>query len=765
MIIIYLNFFISGDDENFAVLDDSCIFLFRFFLDVNIVMVRHLSELKVIFGRITSQQANKICSVVCDLRALLDDDLLKAIRHEMKNNQNDENEREFFVKNQKPRWGNNIHIYLPNGMQSAENNINMLQNFDTQEPASEKSENISSTSFSMQYNNIKSPTLQQATFNRAWLLAHMSNEVVESLLSVLKSRKSNTELQNELIELLGFDKFDILENILDHRNEIIKNVENDDKVNMMYERAAVAEQAGVSNRSKSLQPAVSSQVVVQSEQELNLLKKVRKDEKKLRSIITAQKSAIENELDESNEEGCDFSVSRLKLQQQQQILDSIKRQPILSKPKKTAEAMNWLMQSSKKVTYPHVFDSQMEARSHVGFVAGSKLYLPESAQRTDNKMYEEICLPANTTLTDLKVGDDRIQIADLDEIGKLAFKGIKELNRIQSVVFERAYHSNDNLLICAPTGAGKTNVAMLTIINTIRLHTDQGVIHRDQFKIVYVAPMKALAAEMVENFGKRLSSLGKFTLGIPKICFYCLNCPTGISVRELTGDMQLTKSEIQQTQMLVTTPEKWDVITRKGAGDVALITLVKLLIIDEVHLLHGERGPVVEALVARTLRLVESTQNMIRIVGLTATLPNYIDVARFLRVNPMVGLFYFDGRFRPVPLEQNFVGVKNVKPMQQLADMDTICYDKCVEQLKLGYQVMVFVHARNATVRTANVLREMATQKQHLSLFAPDESKELGLAKRSMANSRNKQLNELFQYGIAMHHAGNLRLKISLSMC
>lgn len=159
--------------------------------------------------------------------------------------------------------------------------------------------------------------------------------------------------------------------------------------------------------------------------------------------------------------------------------------------------------------------------------------------------------------------------------------------------------------------------------------------------------------------------------------------------------MQLTKSEIQQTQMLVTTPEKWDVITRKGAGDVALISLVKLLIIDEVHLLHGERGPVVEAVVARTLRLVESTQNMIRIVGLSATLPNYIDVARFLRVNPMVGLFYFDGRFRPVPLEQMFIGVKNIKPMQQLADMDIVCYDKCVEQLKLGYQVMVFAREKD----------------------------------------------------------------------
>ena len=57
-------------------------------------------------------------------------------------------------------------------------------------------------------------------------------------------------------------------------------------------------------------------------------------------------------------------------------------------------------------------------------------------------------------------------------------------------------------------------------------------------------------------------------------------------------------------QMLVTTPEKWDVVTRKSSGDVALAQLVKLLIIDEVHLLHDDRGSVIECLVARTLRQV-----------------------------------------------------------------------------------------------------------------------------------------------------------------
>ena len=128
--------------------------------------------------------------------------------------------------------------------------------------------------------------------------------------------------------------------------------------------------------------------------------------------------------------------------------------------------------------------------------------------------------------------------------------------------------------------------------------------------------MKALAAEMVRNFGGRLE-------------------PLGISVKELTGDMQLTKNEIMKTQvtadlwnlfydievvlltgvgdilliysllqMLVTTPEKWDVVTRKSTGDVALTQIVRLLIIDEVHLLHDDRGSVIESLVARTLRQV-----------------------------------------------------------------------------------------------------------------------------------------------------------------
>ena len=55
--------------------------------------------------------------------------------------------------------------------------------------------------------------------------------------------------------------------------------------------------------------------------------------------------------------------------------------------------------------------------------------------------------------------------------------------------------------------------------------------------------------------------------------------------------------------MIVATPEKWDIISRKS-GEKTYIELVKLLIIDEIHLLHDSRGPVLEAIVTRTIRLI-----------------------------------------------------------------------------------------------------------------------------------------------------------------
>ena len=70
--------------------------------------------------------------------------------------------------------------------------------------------------------------------------------------------------------------------------------------------------------------------------------------------------------------------------------------------------------------------------------------------------------------------------------------------------------------------------------------------------------------------------------------------------------------------------------------------------------------------VARTIRQIEATQELVRLVGLSATLPNYEDVATFMRVNPTKGLYFFDNSFRPVPLEQQYIGVTEKKPVKRL---------------------------------------------------------------------------------------------------
>ena len=393
--------------------------------------------------------------------------------------------------------------------------------------------------------------------------------------------------------------------------------------------------------------------------------------------------------------------------------------------------------------YPHVYKTHGVGNT---LAAGGKRYgLPLGSVRTEHDKYEEISIPA-TKVGTLGVGRKLIEISKMDGLCKRTFKGYESLNRMQSLVYPVAYKTNENMLICAPTGAGKTDAALLAILNSIGSNITPNpfddpnavdfVVNSEDFKIVYVAPMKALAAEITEKLGKRLAWLG-------------------IQVREFTGDMHLTKKEVVQTQIIVTTPEKWDVVTRKSTGDTELVQKVRLLIIDEVHMLHDERGAVIESLVARTERQVESTQSLIRIIGLSATLPNFIDVADFLKVNRMVGLFYFDASFRPVPLEQHFIGVKGKAGTKTSRDnIDQTAFEKVKIMLELGHQVMVFVHSRKDTVSTARTFIQMAADQGCLDLLDCHNVQGFSAAIRDLKSSKGRELRELVPKGFGTHHAG-----------
>ena len=84
--------------------------------------------------------------------------------------------------------------------------------------------------------------------------------------------------------------------------------------------------------------------------------------------------------------------------------------------------------------------------------------------------YEEVHVPAPKHKPFAK--DERlIEISELPSWAQPAFPKMKSLNRIQSNVYQTAFNSADNVLMCAPTGAGKTNVAMLTMLHEVQTPT------------------------------------------------------------------------------------------------------------------------------------------------------------------------------------------------------------------------------------------------------------------------------------------------------
>ncbi|KAF0763286.1 putative U5 small nuclear ribonucleoprotein 200 kDa helicase [Aphis craccivora] len=375
------------------------------------------------------------------------------------------------------------------------------------------------------------------------------------------------------------------------------------------------------------------------------------------------------------------------------------------------------------------------------FMSNKRCQLPDGSFRKQRKGYEEVHVPA---LKPKPYNQDE-SLVPIDKLPKYvqpAFEDFKTLNRIQSRLQKSALESDENLLLCAPTGAGKTNVALLCMLREIGKHINSdGTINADEFKIIYIAPMRSLVQEMVGSFGKRLSSYN-------------------LTVSELTGDHQLTREQIQATQIIVCTPEKWDIITRKG-GEKTFVSLVRLIIIDEIHLLHDERGPVLEALVARTIRNIETIQEDVRLVGLSATLPNYQDVATLLRVSPDTGLFYFDNSFRPVPLEQQYIGITEKKAVKRFQVMNEIVYEKIMEHAGRN-QILVFVHSRKETGKTARAIRDMCLEKDTLGQFLREGSASMEVLRTEAEQVKNQELRDLLPYGFAIHHAGMTRVDRTL---
>ena len=564
----------------------------------------------------------------------------------------------------------------------------------------------------------KSPAESDATTQLRWLKtqcesfvtnsAHALDQTWEAIAAAVGRAIMNTSISDdecaaELYEYLGDFGFELIAGVVERRTDLAAAIKS--RVQLL--RETLSTQTGNDG------PSVARVVTITSTLDKQLEKARRKEERRANRKLAS--GSGESVMEWLQSVGVGFDV----------LLEG-----------------DWENQKAPSTSNPDDILASLRGLGR-GMDGGRKALPPGTTRSVHQDGYEEINVPAREP-GPIAAGERSVAIEELDEWAQPAFRGISTLNRIQSKIFPQAYHTNDNLLVCAPTGAGKTNIAMLTILHEIGLHIDEnGEYLPEDFKIVYVAPMKALAAEVTDAFSRRLA-------------------PLDIVVAELTGDTQMSKRELEETQMIVTTPEKWDVITRKG-GEVSIASTLRLLIIDEVHLLNDERGPVIETLVARTLRQVEQTQSMIRIIGLSATLPNPIDVAQFLGVNKDSGLFVFDQSYRPIPLTQKFIGITEKNSIKRQTLMAQIAYNKACEALRNGKQAMVFVHSRKDTVKTAKQLAEFAAAQDGMELFSNDQHERKDEFAQQVSRSRNNELKELFLKGLGCHNAGMLRADRSLT--
>lgn len=206
-------------------------------------------------------------------------------------------------------------------------------------------------------------------------------------------------------------------------------------------------------------------------------------------------------------------------------------------------------------------------------------------------------------------------------------------NAVQSKCFEAIYRTNDNLVLSAPTGSGKTAVLEMAICRLV------AGFKTDQYKVVYMGPTKSLCSERCRDWQAKFASLD-------------LQCA------ELTGDTdQAQLRNVQNANIIITTPEKWDSMTRKWKDHSRLMQLVKLFLIDEVHILRDTRGATLEAVVSR----MKSVGSNVRFVALSATVPNSDDIATWLGKDSTTKHIpaiqeRFGEEFRPVKLQKFVYG-------------------------------------------------------------------------------------------------------------
>ncbi|KAG5624417.1 hypothetical protein H5410_009635 [Solanum commersonii] len=343
-------------------------------------------------------------------------------------------------------------------------------------------------------------------------------------------------------------------------------------------------------------------------------------------------------------------------------------------------------------------------------------------------------------------------VSDLPPVFRSTFS-FRYFNSLQSECFPACFLSDVNMVISAPTGSGKTVLFELCILRLLsRFISGEGkFIHiKGSLKAIYIAPSKALIQEKLRNWNQKLGSWG-------------INC------LELTGDNENYKiTDIQDADVILTTPEKFDAVTRYRINDGGLSFFgdIALVLIDEVHLLNDPRGAALEAIVSRIKmlsrkpELKSSALANVRFLAVSATIPNIDDLAEWLMV-PRQGVKRFGEEMRPVklttkvfgytPAKNDFLFEKRLQNFVFELSM-RVCTDILMQHSR-GKSALVFCSTRKGAQEAAQQLSHAAMTFGHSNPFIKSREQQERLREASLSCS-DKQMQSYILYGVGYHNGG-----------
>src|SRR5258706_11587810 len=254
----------------------------------------------------------------------------------------------------------------------------------------------------------------------------------------------------------------------------------------------------------------------------------------------------------------------------------------------------------------------------------------------------------------------------------------------------RAIRRGEDTLIAAPTGSGKTLAAFLTAFDQLlREGVEQGGL-RDEVRVIYVSPLKALSADIHKN------------LAVPRREIHALS-PVKITAAVRSGDTpQNERAAMLRTppHILVTTPESLYLLLTAERSR-AMLKTARVVIVDEIHaVLQSRRG----AHLALTLeRLDHVCGRKLQRIGLSATQKPIETVKKYL-VNKKPCAVVDKGHQRKIDLGVEIPG----SPLEAVMSGEVWkeIYDRLVTLIEAHRTTLITVNTRRLAERMAHQLSE-----------------------------------------------------------